>query len=974
MASPRAILAATKAVPGTARPTAPPQGSQWGGQFSPLVREEDASSGYASSYGPFLPRSPADFTAGAFGPFSPILPVPVDNPDEDSGRAAPRREQFEVGWNLPTGQPGAEGIKLATFSTLRTIADLYSVARACIQLRKNEVKGIGWDITPTPDAAKAMRGDKASMSDFGERRGKAMRFFHRPDPDYFTWSSWIGDVMEQMLVFDALSIYLQPKRGRGMGKGLLGSDLDSLSLIDGETVRPLYDLNGATPRPPAPAYQQYLYGVPRSDMTTVITGRDIADSGIADSAWKRFRGDQLLYLPVEKRRWTPYGFPPVERALLPIVAGLQKQGYALDFFREGTVPAVYISPGDTSMTPNQIRELQDALNAIAGDPAWHHKIIVLPPGSKTEPQRPAQLADQFDEVVMNWVCMSFDVSPMELGISPKVSTTMSPGAANQMSKMAQGSQERKATKPTLEYLGAICNFILQEVCEQDDMRFVFEGMEEEEDEATKTTTMVAQIGAGLLSIDEGRGELGKQPWGLPETSDPGWASATGFLPLGQMNNQGQPMPGVKQPDAQHPAGAPPTPPGDADADAGDGNDPDDAGDTAASGNRGQSPGHEAAEAAHEAGSGSTPGHTSGSDTSTSSNSTGGSSKDADPDDEDDSASKTVTPTARKAAVAELDALARHLRKGRDIATWEPRHLPGTVLATIAADLSKGFTPDEATDLAALALAAAPELVKVGPHGYIHGWIFVGIPGTGDHVFHPGHGHGQVTESEPAGEHGHAHVSVAFDDGHSASFPVRSQAGPGHFERMTDDELATELASGDGARFHHAVTELDRRDRDAKANRVRNLYSEVPKTEEDQNRVYQGLVNEGENPEDAWSHAYRTDTETMQRQASIAQLRAQGYQGRNFNELARAAFKDDVQRRVLDAESATNGVMLNRDGQKAGIDPWSLFTGPEPRARKYASSELGEWWDQNGRPTAADFQATLLGHAAAAGPRGGDFYA
>src|ERR1700761_4865370 len=125
MASPRAILAATKATAGTARPTAPPQGasSPWFGQISPMARDQDTSAGYASAYGPFLPRPPQDFTAGAFGPFSPILPVPVDTP-EDDGRAVPRREQYEVGWNLPTGTPGSEGIKLATFQTLRSIADL----------------------------------------------------------------------------------------------------------------------------------------------------------------------------------------------------------------------------------------------------------------------------------------------------------------------------------------------------------------------------------------------------------------------------------------------------------------------------------------------------------------------------------------------------------------------------------------------------------------------------------------------------------------------------------------------------------------------------------------------------------------------------------------------------------------------------------------------------------------------------------
>ena len=49
----------------------------------------------------------------------------------------------------------------------------------------------------------------------------------------------------------------------------------------------------------------------------------------------------------------------------------------------------------------------------------------------------------------------------------------------------------------------------------------------------------------------------------------------------------------------------------------------------------------------------------------------------------------------KAVTAELDALARHLRKGRHITSWEPRHIPGAILASIAEDLTKGLTIDEA---------------------------------------------------------------------------------------------------------------------------------------------------------------------------------------------------------------------------------------------------------------------------------------
>lgn len=611
MAPRRSVITSAKSIPGGARPTAAPQGlssAPYQGGISPLVAQLDsggATATWGGAYAGYLPRPTEDFTAGAFGPFSPILPVPVDAPAEGTDLPDPRLWQYPVGWNLPVGQPGTEGVKLADFNTLRTLADLYSVARACIQLRKSEIRALEWEILPTKDAAKSLRGDRKGMRDFGERRAEAEKFFRRPDPDFFSWTSWLDAALEEIFVFDALSLLFRMKWAKGKGKGLFGSDLDSLSLISGQTIRPLVDLHGARPRPPAPAYQQYLYGVPRCDLMSLIMERDIEDGGLSGAEMNRYRADQLLYLPMVPRRWTPYGFPPIERALVPVVSGLQKQGWQLDYFRDGTVPAVYISPGgsNANMTPNQIRELQDALNAIAGDPAWHHRIIVLPPDSTVMPQRQQQLADQFDEIVMAQVCMAFDVQPMELGISPKVSTTQSPGAANQMAKASQDIHQRKATKPLLMYLTDIFNMILQDVCGQPDMRFVFEGLEEKEDENTKTDTLVAQVGGALRSIDEAREELNLQPWGLPETSDPGWATPTGgWVPLAQavqahqtsnaegplfsLDDSGQPVP-VQQPvqASQGPAQAP----------------------GKESGNAGQSPGHEAAEGASDGAEEKTPG-------------------------------------------------------------------------------------------------------------------------------------------------------------------------------------------------------------------------------------------------------------------------------------------------------------------------------------------------------------------------------
>jgi SPP1 gp7 family putative phage head morphogenesis protein len=962
---------AAKAIPGGARPTPAPQGSVANstGGISPLAYQLSSEAGYANAYSGFLPRPPLTFTQGAFGPFSPILPAPVDEPPPGAARPTPRRYEFEVGWNLPVGQPGTEGIKLADFNTLKTLADLYclspetrtlcsdltwrplssisvgdellafdeevpgprlqrklrratvtscekitrpcyrirfadgrevvasaehrwltgrtrgsgaqacpecsqvlrspaglgahrkfkhgvssswdqdwiltanlrpgasvkdlgapwaedgsreagylaglidgegsisgrgagagyqiqfaqrpgtvmdvaerllkernywfrrgsqgasgvdvllvsglydclrllgeirplrlldkanawlegrsayahtggprrglphsrgllvesvefvgereviaigtstqtlfaeglfshnSVARTCIQRRKAEIRGLEWDIIPTSDAAKAYRGDHGAMRDFGERRARAIRFFRHPDPNYFSFSNWLDTILEEIFVFDALTLLARPKWGKGMGKGLLGSDLDCLQLINGPTIRPLVDLHGAVPRPPAPAYQQYLYGVPRSDYMTLITNRDIEDGGLEGAEVNQYRGDQMMYLPMTPRAWTPYGFPPIERALIPVMSGLQKQAYQLDYFREGTIPAVYISPGDVNITPNQIRELQDALNAIAGDPAWKHKVIVLPPGSKVDPQKPTEVADQFDEIVMTQVCMAFDISPMELGIIPQVSTVASPFAAREMAQSQRAIHQRTSTKPLLLFLTDIFNTVLHRIVGQDDMQFTFEGIKDDSQQHQLTDLLVEQVQNGLCSVDEARTSLQLQPWGLPETSGPVVFTTLGPVPFGsvpvqpvagggneQSGNDKQ-KPGTIGGGRVPPRGAQPT--------------------TQTSSAQWptvmDTPAHAAAEGVNTVPS-EKPGTTAVHAGSTTAVRPGA----------------TTAGRGNRAVKSELEALRRHLNKGRHISTWETRYIPGHVMAMMAEDLSKGLAADDVTVLA-----------------------------------------------------------------------------------------------------------------------------------------------------------------------------------------------------------------------------------------------------------------------------------
>jgi hypothetical protein len=592
-----------------------------------------------------------------------------------------------------------------------------SVARACIQLRKDEMLGVGWDIGPTDDAAKAMRGDAAAMADFGKRKAEAVKFFSRPDPNFVDFSSWFDAVLEDMLVIDAIALYLHPSSLPG--KGLFGSSLGALDVLDGSLIRPLVDLRGSRPAPPNPAFQWYEYGIPRVDLMTMLNQDDIKELG---PPVKQYRGDQLMYLVRNPRTWTVYGQAPIERCVIPLITGLRKQQWAMDFFQEGSIPGVYISPGDANMTPNQIREVQDALNAIAGDVAYKHKVIMLPANSKVDPQKPPNLADQSDEVIMTQVLMAFSVMPMELGITPRMSSSesggggggASAGAANQMAKSSQATQERKCLKPDLMWFkSALFDRILQDLCGQKDMQWVWDGLEEDQDEETQTNLLVTQIGAGLSSIDEARIELGKMPWGLPITSDPGWASPTaGFTPLGQMSATGAPEPLVAPPPppGAPPGGAPGGPPG------GFGGPPPGApsAPAAAPGNAGQSPAHHAQEATAGA-AGATP---------------------------------HIQP---KAIASELDMLRRHLMKGRQISSWDAVHIPAHTLAVISEDLAKGLSPEQAIGIqVSLLPREGVVLEKVGPKGYIHGWICVRPPcgEVGSVIAHPDHGAGIVTGKDP----------------------------------------------------------------------------------------------------------------------------------------------------------------------------------------------------------------------------------
>lgn len=207
--------------------------------------------------------------------------------------------------------------------------------------------------------------------------------------------------------------------------------------------------------------------------------------------------------------------------------------------------------------------------------------------------------------------------------------------------------------------------------------------------------------------------------------------------------------------------------------------------------------------------------------------------------------------------------------------------------------------------------------------------------------------------------------------------------------LPDDELERRMMAAleDPSRldeFERLAAELDRRDKARQAaeaaraaERERAARRREREAEARAERMEE-LLAAGVPEEEAVEEVYGISIATQRRRRVIDDLRAQGYTGRSFEELARASYRDHVHRQWLAAENATRGNLVTREGQARGIDPVRLFSGPEAYARRWASDELKAWWDTHGRPTFAEWKAQLLDDSSALrGLReqgGGDFLA
>ena len=396
------------------------------------------------------------------------------------------------------------------------------IIKKCIQVNKTKLAGLEWDIVLSEDASDKIireqggnhtRAMVQAREQFTDEISRLKEFWKTPDKSNgLSFIDWITMATEELLVIDALAIYpLQT----------VGGDLHSLQILDGTTIKPLINDYGMRPEPPFAAYQQILYGFPRSEFSTAKDPRAVAD----------YETSELIYLMRNPSTTSVYGESPTEQSLALADIYLRRQQWVRMEFTEGVVPEMLFL-ADTKFTPDQIMQYEAIFNnQLAGQTSARMRMKIIPAGLIPSPQEGygEKFKDLMDEFYSIAICGHFQVQPSEIGLTQQAGLG---GGAGVQKGQAQSSEviglvplakwfAEKLTRIQQQYLNAPA-----------ELEFKFMNSTREDIESVARARDI-ELKNGGSTINEDRAEAGKPLINSPEADKPIFVVGNGAYTLGE---------------------------------------------------------------------------------------------------------------------------------------------------------------------------------------------------------------------------------------------------------------------------------------------------------------------------------------------------------------------------------------------------------------------------------------------------------
>jgi hypothetical protein len=479
-----------------------------------VTEQQMRQTGANTTYGQTVPLERAPNLAGVpFAPGQPIIPGAINPPRPTDGRPDPRRYEFQVAQNINITET-----RLVPFRTLRVAADQIDILRRCIEVQKAKILGFNWDITLGEDSAEKIiseiggarvRAMAVAREKYTEDINRVRQFWEQPDKgNGLLFYDWLNIALEEILVLDAWAIWPQMT---------VGGELHGLQILDGSTIKPLIDDRGMRPMPPYSAYQQILYGFPRSEFSAPNEN---------EKADGEFTSDELAYFVRNRRTTSVYGYSPTERALPLADIYLRRQQWLRAEYTDGVTPELLMqTDANFGNNPDLLRAYENIFNSdLAGQTEQRKRVRLLPAG-----MTPVQFdgyGERFkstlDEYLVNSICGHYGVTPAEIGFNPDSGLG---GAGWQDGQIETG--DVLGALPLATWVGKMIShlsYMFLGMPRELEFRFM-EGGREDTEASARTTEI--NIKSGTLTLNEARSRAGLPLIEAPEADMPILVAGTG---------------------------------------------------------------------------------------------------------------------------------------------------------------------------------------------------------------------------------------------------------------------------------------------------------------------------------------------------------------------------------------------------------------------------------------------------------------
>ena len=457
---------------------------------------------------------PMSAFGAAFNPGTPLFPGAIDPVNPVTGRAEPRITQYQVAENLMITQ------EPAPFGKLEWAARNVDIISRCITIRIDDITKMAWSFEISDDAVAAIMTEencshaKASTiarDRYADQVVKMTEAFANPFPlEYKNWRSWISQAMWDYLVYDEVVVY--PNYN-------LGGQCFGFDLIDPSTIKILRDDKGRVPQWPLPGFQQILWGYPRGEFTASPLNEVNAQFNSLEQRGPVRPSDSLNVFIGHPQTKMLYGFSAVEQCLQYTDLYVNRQEWLLAEYKAGSTPAMFLET-DSALELWQLADNDRILNDYySGMTQNRQQIRSLPGGAKVVQtnQIDEKYKSDYDEFIAKRIAAIFGVAPSQVGVVSRAGLGGGKGAHDGESETA----ETVSTKPTINFIVDMVNTLCRQHLGMDEsITFSLTDDTSSSDQMNRYKALSTAVNAGMLTLNDSRGELGMPLFDSAEADEP----------------------------------------------------------------------------------------------------------------------------------------------------------------------------------------------------------------------------------------------------------------------------------------------------------------------------------------------------------------------------------------------------------------------------------------------------------------------